>query len=149
MTQTRTPASTPLTIPVGQAVGMAERVLAKLMAGVLAETGTSRQSYLAMRRLIALGDGASTDACLADVGYWLDLDVPAAGRLVDGLVADGLVTVTAGTAALTAAGMDLDAKIGTAVGAVTAKLYGSFDPADLQATVTTLQEITTRAQAIR
>ena len=102
MTQTRTPVTTPVTIPVGQAVGMAERVLTKLLAGVLAETGTSRPSYLAMRRLIDLGDGASADAYLADVGYWLDVDVPAAGLVIDGLVADGLVTVTAGTATLTA-----------------------------------------------
>jgi hypothetical protein len=149
MTETRTPAGTPLAIPVGQAVGMAERVLTKLLAGVLAETGTSRPVYLAMRRLIVLGDDVSTDAYLANVGYWLDLDTPAAGRLVDGLVADGLVAVTGTTVMLTAAGKDLDAKIAAAVGAVTTRLYEQFDPADLRAAVATLQEITTRAQALR
>lgn len=149
MTTTPTPASTPLTIPVGQAVGMAETVLTKLLAGVLAETGTSRPAYLAMQRLIALGDGASRDAYLADLGYWLDLDLPAAGTLVDGLAADGLVTVTPAAVRLTAAGKDLLAKIRTAAGEVTGQLYGSLDPADLQAMVTTLREITTRAQAMR
>jgi DNA-binding MarR family transcriptional regulator len=149
MTETRTPASTPLTIPVGQAVGMAERVLTKLLAGVLAETGTSRPAYLAMQRLTALGDSVSRNAYLTDLRYWLDLDQQSAGKLVDGLVADGLVTVAQGTVRLTAAGKDLLGKIRTAAGEVTARLYGQFDPADLQAMVTTLQEITTRAQAMR
>jgi len=148
MTETPTASPAPLTIPVGQAVGMAERVLTKLLAGVLAETGTSRPTYLAMQRLAALSDGPSRDAYRADLGYWLDLDLPAAGQLIDGLVADGLVTVTQRTVRLTAAGKDLLAKIRTGAGEVTAKLYEPFDPADLQATVSTLREITTRAQAM-
>jgi DNA-binding MarR family transcriptional regulator len=148
MTQTPTASPAPFTIPVGQTVGMAERILTKLLAGVLAETGTSRPTYLAMQRLTGLGDGAGRDAYLADLGYWLELDAPDAEKLIDSLVADGLVTVPEGTVRLTAAGKDLLAKIRTAVGATTAKLYEPFDPADLQAAVTTLREITTRAQAM-
>jgi DNA-binding MarR family transcriptional regulator len=148
MTQTPTSPRAPLTIPVGQAVGMAERVLTKLLAGVLAETGMSRQAYLGMQRLIAMGDSPSRDGYLADLGYWLDLDRPAAANLIDSLVADGLVTETPGTVSLTAAGQDLLATIRTAAGEAAAKLYEPFDQADLQAMVTTLREITTRAQAI-
>jgi len=148
MTETPTASPAPNTIPVGQAVGMAERILTKLLAGVLAETGTSRPTYLAMQRLTGLGDNAGRDAYLADLGYWLELDPPDAEKLIDSLVADGLVTVPQGTVRLTPAGKDLLGKIRTGAGEVTAKLYGQFDAADLQAMITTLQEITTRAQVM-
>lgn len=49
---------------------------------------------------------------------------------------------------LTATGKDLHAKIQSGVGAATAKLYEPFGPADLQATVTILQEVTPQAQAL-
>lgn len=45
MTETQTPPRPPVTI--GQAVGLAEAALTRLPTGVLAETGTSRETYLA------------------------------------------------------------------------------------------------------
>jgi hypothetical protein len=49
MTETETTVRPPATI--GQAVGIAETELTRLLAGVLAETGTPRETYLAMQRL--------------------------------------------------------------------------------------------------
>ena len=135
-------------VPVGQAVGMAERTLTKLLAGVLARTGTSRQTYLALQRLSALGDDVTRDRYVDDLGFWFDLDLWNAGQVADGLAADGLVAVAGGTVALTASGADLQAKIRAGAAAVTAELYGPIDPADLETTVRTLREIAARAQAM-
>lgn len=157
MANTRTPAAAGPTIPIGQAVGQAETILSKLLAGVLAETGTSRQTYLAMQRLTVLGGdangdssgGVSRDRYVADLGYWLDLDLPSADRLVDSLAAAGFIAVPAGNVRLTAAGTDLLGKIRAAAGKVTARLYEPLNPADVATTIRTLQEITTRARGLR
>jgi hypothetical protein len=148
MTQTPAPVGPGRALPVGPAVGMAERTLTKLLDGVLARTGTSRQTYLALQRLSALGDDVSLDRYVDDLGFWFDLDLWNAGQVADGLVADGLVAVSDGTVTLTASGADLQAKVRAGASEVTAGLYGAIDPGDLETTVRTLQEITARAQAL-
>jgi hypothetical protein len=60
--------------PLGQAVGQAEASLTRLLSGVLAEWDTSRETYLALQRLAALGGQASRDAYENDLADWLDLE---------------------------------------------------------------------------
>jgi DNA-binding MarR family transcriptional regulator len=151
MTQTRTEARPPAAAgqAIGQAVGQAESALTRLLAGVLAETGTNREDYLALQRLTALGDAATRDRYVRDLGDWLNLDLWAAGELADGLAQAGLITAEDGTIRLSAAGAELRETIRGSLAAVTASLYGPLDPADVGTTVRTLQEITTRARALR
>jgi DNA-binding MarR family transcriptional regulator len=149
MTETRTSPPAPLSIPIGQAVGMAETALSRLLAGVLAETGTSRPTYLALQRMAALGDHATRDQYVADLAEWLDLDQPRAGELADSLVASELLTVTDTAVRLSDTGAGLRARILNSVGTVTAGLYEPFDPADLETTVSTLLRITKRARELR
>jgi len=154
MTETRTesvpvvPAAPVVTIgqSIGQAVGQAESILTRLLAGVLAETGTPRETYLALQRLSAHGNAADRETYVRDLGDWLDLDLWAAGELVNGMVAAGLVALTDERIRLAEPGAELGAGIRGAIGAVTGPLWASLDQADLETTVRTLGEITVRAR---
>jgi hypothetical protein len=151
MTETRTgtvPASPAVTVgqSIGQAVGQAESLLTRLLAGVLAETGTPRDTYLALQRLSAHGNAAGRETYVRDLSDWLDLDLWAAGELVQGMAAAGLVALADDRIRLAGPGAELGARIRGAIGAVTAPLWASFDQADLETTVRTLGEITVRAR---
>jgi hypothetical protein len=65
MTETQTTARPPATI--GRAVGIAETELTRLLAGVLADTGTPRETCLAMQRLSFLGGVPATEAFVLDL----------------------------------------------------------------------------------
>lgn len=147
MTQTRTEPRP--SVPVGQAVGQAESALTRLLMGVLAETGTKRETYLALQRLAALGDAATRDRYVRDLCDWLDLDLRAAGELADGMAQSGLITTTDGTIGLSPSGARLREKIRGSIAAVTAPLLAPLDPADVETTVRTLGEITARAREMR
>jgi hypothetical protein len=62
-------------VTIGQAVGQAEAVLTRLLARVLAETRTSRQDYLALQRLAALGGVASREEYITDLSGALYIDL--------------------------------------------------------------------------
>src|ERR1700719_2716953 len=56
------PTSAPAGSPtIGQAVGQAEASLTRLLTGILAERGTSRETYLGVQRLTSLGGHAARD----------------------------------------------------------------------------------------
>jgi hypothetical protein len=135
-------------VTIGQAVGQAEAVLSKILAQVLAETGTSRQHYLAMQRLTALGGTASREDYVADLASWLGLDLWGAGELADALSAAGLLEPGGGGVGLSAAGEELRGRIAGAAGAVTRPLLASLDPGDIATTIATLATITARAREI-
>jgi DNA-binding MarR family transcriptional regulator len=150
------------TAPIGQAVGQAEASLTKLLAGVLAESGTSHEAYLGLQRLTTLGGQATRDAYERDLIDWLRLDGPGARRLADelvsaGLVAVGLVAVEPNGAAgpagggivrLTSQGVALRAAILGASAKITEPMLATIDRDDLETTVRTLNEITRRARGI-
>ncbi len=138
----------PPIVTIGQAVGQAEAVLTKLLARALAETGTSRQDYLAMQRLTALGGSASRADYLTDLSNSLDLDLWAAGELADSLSESGLLEQEAGSVRFGAAGEALRGQIATASGAVTRSLVAPVDPADVATTIRTLSQLTTRARGL-
>jgi hypothetical protein len=150
---------TPLAaLPIGRAVGQAEAALTKLLTGVLAESGTSRETYLGLQRLTALGGEATRDAYERDLSDWLELDATAAAQLAGDLVAVGLAetgpvvtgpAVTGGGAIrLTAQGQALREGILGVSARITGPMLATIDRDDLETTVRTLDEITRRARGI-
>lgn len=152
MTGTETTARPPATI--GQAVGLAEAALTRLLAGVLAETGTSRETYLAFQRLRFLGGAAAMDAYVGDLSDALSLDGPAAA-LAGSLQTAGLIheferdASSGPVVELTAAGAALLDRILGSVARVTAELTAPFDAADIETTIRTLQAVTERARQLQ
>jgi len=151
MTQTRPEArpAIPAGMAIGQAVGQAESVLTRLLAGVLARTGTKRETYLGLQRLLVHGDNVGREDYVRDLSDWLDLDLWSAGELADGLVADGLATRTEGTIRLAEAGADRRERIRREIADVMAPVWEQLDPADVETTVRTLGRVTTLARALR
>src|SRR5215471_6693011 len=109
MTETRIEAGplVPVGMAIGQTVGQAEAVLTRLLAGVLAGTGTPRETYLTMQRLLVHGDAVGREDYIRDLSDWLDLDLWSARELADHLVADGLLVLADGTIRLAEAGSEL------------------------------------------
>jgi len=136
----------PVGMAIGQVVGQAEAVLTKLLAGVLAETGTSRETYLAMQRLLARGDEAGRDVYVRDLSDWLDLDLWSAGELADTLVAEGLFTLDHETIRLAPPGAELRERIRRGIGDLMAPVWEQLDPADVETTVRTLRQVTVLAR---
>lgn len=153
MTATPTESRPPVPVPVpvgaaiGSAVGQAESVLSRLLAGVLAKTGTKREPYLALQRLLVHGDDAGREDYVRDLSDALDVDLWSAGELARELVADGLVTLTGDRIQLSQAGAGLRERIGREIGAVMAPVWEQLDPADVDTTVRTLERITMLARA--
>jgi hypothetical protein len=134
--------------PIGPAVGQAEASLTRLLSWILAESGTNRQTYLGLQRLTALGGRAASDAYERDLSDWLQLDRAAAGRLAGDLLTAGLAATEDGTIRLTAQGQALRDGILAASAEITGPMLASLDRVDLETTIRTLQEITSRARAI-
>ena len=139
----------PAGMAIGQAVGQAQLVLTRLLSGVLAEAGTTRETYLALQRLSVHGDSIERDRYVRDLSDWVDLDLWVAGELADGMLDAGLLELAGETIRLAAAGAELRERIRHSIGATTGPLYGPLDPADIETTVRTLQDITSRARELR
>ena len=151
MTETQT---TPPPVTIGQAVGIAETELTRLLAGVLAETGTPRETYLAMQRLSFLGGAPTTEAFVLDLSDALALEKHSAAALADSLRAAGLIhdlerDATGGVVELTAAGVALQDRLRRSVGRLAAELVAPFDASDVDTTIRTLQAVTERARELR
>lgn len=138
----------PQPVPIGMAVGQAEAVLSKLLARVLAETGTSRQDYLAMQRLAGLGGAASREAYVFDLSNALEIDLWAAGELADTLAEAGILAEADGVVQLAESGADLRGRIARSAGAVTRALLAPISPADVETTIRTLREVTQHGRAL-
>ncbi len=151
MTETRTEDGPviPVGMAIGQVVGQAEAVLTRLLAGVLAETGTTRESYLAMQRLLARGDETDREVYVRDLSDWLDLDLWSAGELAAALVDEGLFTLDHETIRLAPPGAELRERIRRGVGDLMAPVWAQLDPADVETTVRTLRQITTLSRNLR
>ena len=150
MTETRTESlpAIPVGQALGQAVGQAQAILTRLLTGVLAETGTPRETYLALLRMSVHGDSLQRDRYVRDLSDSLGLDLWAAGELADGMLDAGLLTLAGETIRLADAGAELRERTRRSVGTVTAPLYEGLDPADIETTVRTLQDITSRAREL-
>jgi len=135
-------------VAIGQAVGQAEAVLSRLLAGVLARTGTSRQDYIAMQRLTALGGEASRYEYVNDLSSWLHVDLWGAGELAGSLAQAGLLDDGDGMVRFAPPGAALRDQITGAASAVTRALLAPVDPADLATTIRTLEQVTARARTV-
>ena len=131
---------------IGQSVGQAQASLTRLLAGILAESGTSHQTWLGLQRLNALGGQLARDAYERDVSDWLQLDAPAAAQVASNLVAVGLAETDGDAIRITAAGRGLRADVLTASAKVTGPVLAAVDRADLETTIRTLDEITRRVR---
>jgi DNA-binding MarR family transcriptional regulator len=151
MTETRTEdgPTVPVGMAIGQVVGQAETVLTKLLAEVLAEAGATRETYLAMQRLLVRGDEADRDAYVRDLGDWLDLDLWSAGELADSLVAEGLFRLDHETIRLAPSGAELRERIRRGIGDLMGPVWEQLDPADVETTVRTLRRVTTLVRDLR
>ena len=135
-------------VPIGPAVGQAEAVLSQLLARVLAETGTSRQHYLAMQRLAGLGGAATREAYVFDLSDALEIDLWAAGELADTLAEAGVLAEADGLIRLGDRGAYLRGQIAGSAGAITRALLAPISPADVETTIRTLREVTQRGRAL-
>jgi DNA-binding MarR family transcriptional regulator len=133
---------------IGQAVGQAEASLTRLLIGILAESGTTHETYLGLQRLTALGGQATREAYERDLSDWLQLDGPGASRLAGELVTAGLVAADDGTIRLTTPGRALREGVLAASAKITVPMLATLDRDDLETTVRTLDEITRRARGI-
>jgi len=132
---------------IGQAVGQAQASLTRLLTGILAGTGTSYLLWLGLQRLNAMGGHPAREAYEADLSYWLQLDGPAAARLVGDVVAAGLADSSGdGRIALSAQGRALREQVLATSARVTGPMLATIDRADLDTTIRTLEEITRRAR---
>jgi len=152
VTETQATARPPATI--GQAVGIAETELTRLLAGVLAQTGTARETYLALQRLSFLGGTPARQAFVLDLSDALALDEPSAAALADSLRTAGLIhdlerDASGGVVELTAAGAALQDRLRRSVGRLAAELVAPFDASDIETTIRTLQAVTERARQLR
>ena len=128
---------------IGQAVGQAQASLSRLLAGILAGTGTSYPVWLGLQRLNALGGQPSRAAYEADLSYWLQLDGPAAVRLAGDVVTAGLAASgDDGSIAVSAGGRALREEVLAASAKVTGPMLATIDRADLDTTIRTLEKIT-------
>jgi len=131
---------------IGQSVGQAQATLSRLLAGILAESGTSYQAWLGLQRLNALGGQPARHAYERDLSEWLLLDGQAAARLAGDLVTAGLAAASGGTIALTDAGRGLRQDVLAASARVTGPVLATVDHGDLETTIRTLDEITRRVR---
>jgi hypothetical protein len=131
---------------IGQAVGQAQASLTRLLTGILAGSGTSYLLWLGLQRLNAMGGQPTREAYEADLGYWLQLDGPAAARLAGDVVAAGLAVGDDGLVAPSARGRALREEVLTASAQVTGPMLATIDRADLDTTIRTLEQITRLAR---
>jgi hypothetical protein len=156
---------------IGQSVGQAQATLTRLLDGILAESGTSHQTWLGLQRLNALGGQPSRGAYERDLSAWLQLDGQEAARLAGDLIAAGLAetgpsgTGPAGTGGtetglaeaglaetggdairMTDAGRKLRQDVLATSAQVTGPVLAAVDRGDLEVTIRTLDEITRRVR---
>jgi hypothetical protein len=148
ITMTSTSDATRPAPPIGQAVGQAEASLTGLLVTVLAKSGTSRQAYLGLQRLTALGGQATREGYERDLSDWLQLDGLAARNLAGELVAAGLAEADGDAIRLSARGQARRDAILGAAAKITGPMLATLDRADLETTIRTPQEITRRARGI-
>lgn len=153
MTTTTQENARPLPL-IGQSVGQAQATLSRLLAGILAESGTSYQAWLGLQRLNALGAQPARHAYERDLSEWLLLDGQAAARLAGDLVAAGLAATVPADAGgtdgdairMTDAGRKLRQDVLATSAQVTGPVLATVDRGDLEVTIRTLDEITRRVR---
>jgi DNA-binding MarR family transcriptional regulator len=135
----------------GQDIAEAEGAVTRLLEHSLAETGTSRHEYLALRVLAVRGPYAAPEELHAYLAGQpqVGLTSAAAVDLFKGLEARGLVSGTApgsgGPAEATPEGKARLAELAAAVAPRTKALFAGLDPSELLTAHNVLAQLTARA----
>src|SRR5262245_8403297 len=120
-------------VPLGTTIAFAQRELTALLHEFLAGQGAQPGPWYALKTLSLRGPELPADAFRAELAQAPAVGPDAAGPLVDGLVADGLVGVSAdGNVAFTADGEAAFERLRAAVDGLTAEIQEPFDRADLE-----------------
>ena len=138
----------------GQDIAEAQGAVRGLLDRILDGSGSTSNDYVALRVLAARGPWASADAlCDFLAGQpQLGLDLPAVVKLVNGLKARGLITISSpegpGSVQLSADGAALHASLARSITATTSELYARIDPGDLATAHVVLRQVIERADRL-
>ena len=130
----------------GQTLAFAERTLTATLREHLAQRDTQPETWYALKLIATQGPGLSREALSRDLAGSPTLDADSTRELLAGLEAQGLIGGSA-QVDLTAEGQALYRSLREYIAGPTVRLLGQFDIHDIETTVRTLQEITTRAAA--
>ena len=137
------------TPPLTQFIGRTERTLRALMDVVLTETGGTFHQWVALNFTAAGGDGIDRSELIAQLAGALRIDEGAAEATIAEMADEQLLQTASGPeVALSDAGRERYERIRTAIGEITAPLYGDLPPADLAVTRRVLSTISDRADTM-
>jgi DNA-binding MarR family transcriptional regulator len=137
-------------LPLGTTIAFAQRELTALLHGFLAEQGAQPGTWYALKALSIRGPELPADAFRHELAQAPAVGPDAAGAVIDGLVAEGLIAVRAdGTVAATAEGEAAFERLRESVDALTVEIQSPVDRADLETTIRTLGAVTKRAEALQ
>lgn len=133
-----------------QVIGQAENALGALMNRVLARTGGTFRQWVALNLTAASGGAIDRGQLVSRITGALKIDDSAALAAIAELTASRLMESLPGEdsrVGLTDAGQARYQQIRTAIGEITARLYGDLPADDLATTGRVLTTITARANA--
>ncbi len=133
-----------------QVIGQAENALGALMNRVLARTGGTFRQWVALNLTAASGGAIDRGQLVSRITGAVKIDDSAALAAIAELTASRLMESVPGEdsrVGLTDAGQARYQQIRTAIGEITARLYGDLPAGDLATTGRVLTTITARANA--
>ena len=133
-----------------QVIGQAENALGALMNRVLARTGGTFRQWVALNLTAASGGAIDRGQLVSRITGAVKIDDSAALAAIAELTASRLMESVPGEdsrVGLTDAGQARYQQIRTAIGEITARLYGDLPADDLATTGRVLTTITARANA--
>ena len=133
-----------------QVIGQTENALGALMNRVLARTGGTFRQWVALNLTVASGGVIGRGLLVSRMTGALKIDDPAALAAIAELTASHLMEPVPGEdsrVGLTDAGQERYKEIRTAIGEISARLYGDLPPDDLETAGRVLATITARANA--
>src|SRR5262245_27575665 len=137
MSETKAP------LPLGTTLEFAQRQLTTLLHKFLAEQGARPGTWYALKTLSIRGPELPADAFRNELAQAPAIGPDAAGEVIDGLVAEGLIAVRAdGSVATTPDGEAAFERLREAVDRLTAEIQRPVDRDDLETTIRTLSALT-------
>jgi DNA-binding MarR family transcriptional regulator len=138
-------------LPFGtQLVGQTENAFGAILDRELAGTALSRDRWVALTVVVMSGGSTPRSQLVARVSGALKLDPGAVQEAIAALLEAGLLEASDGATPVvsaTAAGRGLQTRVRTAVGDITARLWGDIPSADLDVAARVLNTVLERADA--
>jgi len=130
----------------GVDIGEAQRAVGAVLDSLLAETGTSFETWVAVNVLATAPASPTRDELVTRMAAGLKLDAAAVESAVADASDAGVLRLGA-TVELTAAGQALHRGVSAGIAAVTPQLYGGIPQEDLATAHRVLRTVTDRANA--